>query len=218
MPAPILADNPKGMFDRIREDYQTHGRRVTNRALWGLLHYRFGIWAAYLRFAPLRWLLGKVYGAIGIVLPVFSGVFIDRQMVVGRRFHIVHPGMIALHPQATFGDDCGVMHNVTVGTNMTGGAPTIGNDVFIGCGAVILGDVKIGDGVRIAANSLVISDVPSGGMAMGVPAKVYPGRGHGSAAKKAQRDLYDRTAPSPMPVATPSLFRGVPNATDASAV
>ena len=169
------------MFDQIREDYQTHGRRLTHRAMWALLHYRFGIWAAYVRFAPLRWVLGKLYGAIGIVLPIFSGVYIDRRMVVGRRFHVIHPGMVLLHPEATFGDDCGVMHNVTIGTDTTGGAPTIGNDVFIGCGAVILGDVKIGDGVRIAANSLVISDVPSGAMAMGVPAKVYPGEEYGPA-------------------------------------
>ncbi|MDQ3440671.1 MAG: hypothetical protein M3478_10020, partial [Planctomycetota bacterium] len=85
-----------------------------------------------------------------------------------------------------------VMHNVTAGTNMTEGAPTIGNDVFIGCGAVILGDIKIGDGVRIAANSLVVSDVPSGAMAMGVPARVYAGRGHGPAAAEAQRVMNAR--------------------------
>ncbi len=60
---------------------------------------------------------------------------------------------------------------------MTEGAPTIGNDVFIGCGAVILGDIKIGDGVRVAANSLVVSDVPSGAMAMGVRQGCTPGGG-----------------------------------------
>ncbi len=85
------------MFEQIRDDYQTHGRRLTNGAMWAMLHYRFGIWAAYVRFAPLRWLLGKVYGAIGNVLPIFSGVFIDRRMVVGRRFNIIHAAMVLLH-------------------------------------------------------------------------------------------------------------------------
>ena len=51
------------------------------------------------------------------------------------------------------------------------GAPTIGNDVFIGAGAKIVGPIKIGDGAIIAPNSLVIADVPPGATAMGVPAK-----------------------------------------------
>ncbi len=183
------------MFERIREDYQTHGRRWSDRAMWALLHYRFGIWALHLRLKPARWICGKAYGALAIVMPMISGVSMDRRMVVGRRFRIIHAGMVGLHPQATFGDGCGVMHNVTIGTNMIGGAPTIGNDVFIGCGAVILGDIMIGDGVRIAANSLVISDVPPGAMAMGVPAKVYPGRGHGPAAAEAQRAMSGHMSP-----------------------
>jgi serine O-acetyltransferase len=216
------------MFAHIREDYQTHGRRFANRAMWAMLHYRFGIWAAYVRFAPLRWVLGKVYGVLQFLLPNFTGgVFIDRTMVVGRRFHIIHPAMVLLHPRATFGDDCGVMHNVTVGTNMDGGAPTIGNDVFIGCGAVVLGDIAIGDGVRIAANSLVIGDVPAGAMAMGVPARVYPGQGHGSAAEAARRAKQSRRGSAPAPEtafepsavpASASLFRGIGHGSDASHV
>jgi serine O-acetyltransferase len=218
------------MFDHVREDYQTHGRRLSNRALWAMLHYRFGIWAAYARFAPLRWLLGKVYGAVGLYLPLVTGIFIDRRMVVGRRFHIIHPAMVLLHPEATFGDDCGIMHNVTVGTNMTGTAPTIGNDVFIGCGATILGDVTIGDGVRIAANTLVIGDVPAGAMAMGVPARVYAGHGHGKAAEDARAasdpkrrqhepaapQVPQTPAPTIVPASTSATFRGAPRSSDAT--
>lgn len=91
--------------------------------MWAMLHYRFGIWALHLRFAPLRWACGKIYGVFQNVMPIFGGVSMDRRMVVGRRFHIVNAGMVGLHPRATFGDDCGVMHNVTVGINMVGGAP-----------------------------------------------------------------------------------------------
>ena len=206
------------MFEHVREDFRTHGRRLSDRGFWAMLHYRFGRWAMRLRPAPLRWVAGKAYGAVGVLLPIFSGVQIDRRMVVGKRFHIIHAGMIGLHPAARFGDDCGVMHNVTVGTNMTGGAPTIGNDVFIGCGAVILGEITIGDGVRIAANSLVVSDVPAGAMAMGVPAKVYPGRGHGKAAAEAQKALNVKLAgTSVAPSGTASEFRGTANASDIAA-
>jgi serine O-acetyltransferase len=50
-------------------------------------------------------------------------------------------------------------------------APVIGDDVFIGCNASVLGGVTIGAGARIADNSLVISDVPPGAIAIGVPAR-----------------------------------------------
>jgi len=113
-----------------------------------------------------------------------------------------------------------VMHNVTIGTNMTGGAPRIGNDVFIGCGATILGEITIGDGVRIASNSLVISDVPAGAMAMGVPAKVYPGRGHGRFADDAKAAMSAKlntpAAPTIVSPSTSASFRGVSNASDRS--
>ena len=69
------------------------------------------------------------------------------------------------------------MHNVTVGTNMDKpGCPQIGDDVFIGAGAVVVGNIKIGDGALIAANSLVFFDVPDDALAMGVPAVIYPGK------------------------------------------
>jgi serine O-acetyltransferase len=164
------------MFERIRHDYRVYGS-LRQRALWAMILYRFGQWAERQRFAPLRWVLGKVYGFCSIFAPIITGVAIDPSMKVGEKFHIVHPGMVVIHPDVVFGDRCGVMHNVTIGQNMNSGAPTFGNDVFIGAGAVVLGDIHIGDGARIASNSLVICDVPANALAMGVPAKVYPGMG-----------------------------------------
>jgi serine O-acetyltransferase len=57
---------------------------------------------------------------------------------------------------------------------MRGGVPRFGDGVFIGCHATVLGEITVGDGARIAANSLVVSDVPAGALAMGVPARIYP--------------------------------------------
>jgi serine O-acetyltransferase len=162
------------MFERIREDYAVHGRLLRERALWAMAVYRFGQWADRLRPAPLRWLFGKSYGVLIVFAPIVTGVYLDRRVRVGRGFHIVHAGGISFHPDVTFGERCGVMQNVTIGMNMRGGVPTIGDDVFIGAGAVILGEITIGAGARIAANSLVINDVPPGAVAMGVPAKIYP--------------------------------------------
>jgi serine O-acetyltransferase len=165
------------MFKHIRHDFSVHGRSWRNRAWWAMVLYRFGRWAQQQRFAPLRWLLGKIYGFCTIFSPIITGVAIDRSMIVGEFFHIVHPGMVVIHPGVVFGDRCGVMHNVTIGQNMNSDVPRIGNDVFIGAGAVVLGSIRIGDGAIIASNSLVISDVPANALAMGVPAKMYAGMG-----------------------------------------
>jgi serine O-acetyltransferase len=136
--------------------------------------YRFGVWSLHRRFPPWRWLTSKIYGVLKIFSELTTGVLIDRTTRIGKNFHIIHTGMVSIHPDVVIGDRCGIMHNVTLGTNMGDDVPTIGNDVFIGCGASILGKVTIGDGARIAANSLVITDVPPGAVAMGVPAKAIP--------------------------------------------
>lgn len=161
------------MFANVREDYQTHGRSLTNRAFWAMLTYRYGRWSLGWRNPVLRWVMGKTYGALYLVTEIATDVHIPCGVTLGHRFHIVHPdGSISIHPDTVIGDDVGVMHNVTIGTNMSNGVPVIGNNVFIGVGASILGGVTVGNGARIAANSLVISDVPAGAIAMGVPARM----------------------------------------------
>lgn len=167
------------MFDQLRNDYHRHGSTLLAPAFWTLAVYRFGRWSLRLRVAPLRWLMGKLYGLAFLWNEILTGNNLHREIEIGGDFHIIHSGSVRLHPQSVIGDRVGIMHNVTLGTNMERlGAPRIGNDVFIGCGAVILGDVTIGDGARIAANSLVLSDVPPGMTAIGVPARVmnYTGR------------------------------------------
>jgi serine O-acetyltransferase len=81
------------------------------------------------------------------------------------------------------------MHNVTIGTNMGAGAPVIGDDVFIGVNATVLGPIRVGDRVRIAANTAVTTDVPDDSIAVGSPAKIYrrltPFRAAGAKASEA---------------------------------
>jgi serine O-acetyltransferase len=141
-----------------------------------MIIYRYGAWSLTLTFKPWRYVNTAIYLVLNQIIGFATKVYIERSTKVGGDLHLVHATMIQIHPDARIGDRCGIMHNVTIGTNTyNSAAPVIGNDVFIGCGASILGAVEIGDDARIAANSLVISDVPSGAVAMGVPAKVIAG-------------------------------------------
>lgn len=145
---------------------------------WAIATYRLGNWFETLPH-PFRYLGGKVYGILLFWVELTTGIVLNREVRIGRDFHLVHSGNIKIHPGTVIGDRVGVMHDVTIGTTPErDGAPHIGNDVFIGAGAKILGPVEIGDRARIAANTLVISDVPADTTAIGVPAKIlrYTGR------------------------------------------
>jgi serine O-acetyltransferase len=93
----------------------------------------------------------------------------------------IGPGLFISHGQGTvlaaerIGANVHVQQGVTVGWDYRGDRlPRIGDDVFIGAGAKILGAVTIGDGARIGANAVVLGDVPAGRTAVGVPARVLP--------------------------------------------
>lgn len=84
---------------------------------------------------------------------------------------MTHPNGIVIHPAAKVGPNCLVFQQVTIG-NHRGGVPTIGGHVDIGAGAKIIGGITIGDHALIGVNAVVMSDVPPGGVAVGVPARV----------------------------------------------
>ena len=82
---------------------------------------------------------------------------------------------IVIGETAEVGDDVLLYHGVTLGgTGKDHGKrhPTIGNNVLIGCGAKVLGPFKVGDGARIASNSVVLTEVPENATAVGVPAQI----------------------------------------------
>lgn len=167
------------MFNQIHSDFKRHDRSMLNPALWAVLNYRLGVWSLNVRFVPLRWLTSKVYGLNMFFILITSGIRLNREAKIGSDFHLIHSGNTSIHPLSVIGDRCGIQQDVTIGTNMERhGAPVIGNDVFIGAGAKVLGPIKVGDGARVAANSLVITDVPPGATAIGVPARMmkYTGR------------------------------------------
>lgn len=171
--------NVRALVTELRKVYRRHGATLKNPALWAVAVYRFGTWSDELGDGIVGRVTSRVYGALFFGVGLTTGIVINREARIGADFHLVHWGNTKIHPKSVIGDRVGIMHDVTLGINMQrAGAPRIGNDVFIGAGAKILGPVTIGDGARVAANSLVISDVPAGTTAIGVPARVltYTGR------------------------------------------
>lgn len=163
------------MFETLREDYARHGRSLTDPGFVSLAIHRYGRWAWQRRNPLARWWANKLYGAMKLFILNVTKVWIPPQVTLGKDFHIIHAeGSLSIHPDVVIGDRCGVMHNVTIGTNMRGGAPVIGDDVFIGVNATVLGPIRIGDRVRIAANTAVTTNVPSDSVVVGSPARIYP--------------------------------------------
>lgn len=105
----------------------------------------------------------------------WTGIEIHPGAKIGRRFVIDHGMGIVIGETAEIGDDVLLYHGVTLGgTGKDQGKrhPTIGNNVLIGCGAKILGPFTVGDGARIAANSVVLQEVPPKATAVGIPAQI----------------------------------------------
>jgi serine O-acetyltransferase len=137
--------------------------------------YRFGRWV-YREDAPppLRPALKAAYLVVNKLLEATTEMFLDVQAEIGEGLYIGHSGGTHINNEAVIGKDCDIGHQVTIGTSAMGrkGAPVIGDSVYVGAGAKLIGKIRIGDGAKIAANSLVMSNVPSGATVMGVPARV----------------------------------------------
>ena len=104
-----------------------------------------------------------------------TGIEIHPGAKIGRRLVIDHGMGIVIGETAEIGDDCLLYHGVTLGgTGKDQGKrhPTIGNNVLISAGAKVLGPFKVGDNSRIAANAVVLSEVPPDATAVGIPAQI----------------------------------------------
>lgn len=159
------------MFDNIRKDYEMYPS-VLDPVLWVLLVYRFGRWVETIKIDILHRILDKTYWIIQRLVSTITTIDFPRGIVFGKKLHIIHPISIVIHPKTIIGDNVGIMHEVTIGSRGTYAAPVIGNNVFIGVGAKILGEITIGDNVDIGANSVVLTDVPPNSLVVGIPGRI----------------------------------------------
>lgn len=132
-----------------------------------LINYRLGRWflkSKYKKniFLPF-YLLCKF---VSRTLSFFLGCSIPFSCDLGRSLLFVH-GLhgVFISGKAKIGDNCTILHHVTIGSNIGScnkySAPIIGNNVFLGAGVRVIGDVKIGDNCMLGAGSLIVKDVPA---------------------------------------------------------
>ena len=124
----------------------------------------------------------------------WTGIEIHPGAKIGRRLVIDHGMGIVIGETAEIGDDCLLYHGVTLGgTGKDHGKrhPTLGNNVLVSTGAKVLGPFKVGDNARIAANAVVLSEVPDNATAVGAPAQIV--RVNGEKVKK-YADEIDQTS------------------------
>jgi serine O-acetyltransferase len=130
-------------------------------------------------------LLPRSLSALGRFL---TGVEIHPGAEIGRRFFIDHGTGVVIGETAKVGDDCVMFHNVTLGgTGKHTGKrhPTIGDEVFIGTGATLLGPITVGSRAKIGANCFIhMRDVPADCTVVGVPARIVKQNG-----QRVERDL-----------------------------
>ena len=178
------------MFDDFRADL---GRYVTvagdtvgplrmarvlleTQGVWALAAYRFGRWSNQRSPRSVRPLAKAAYLVAFKAVEILSGISLPQHADVGPGLYIGHFGGIIIHPDVVMGERCSISQGVTIGVlgGPRPGVPRIGNDVYIGAGAKVLGDITIGDGAIIGANAVVLRDVPPRATAVGIPARVLP--------------------------------------------
>lgn len=144
------------------------------QGFWALVIYRFGRWRYRVRPVPVRKFFSLLYKVSFKFIQIITGIELPCEVEIGKNFVIDHSGGIVISGYARFGDNCRIRNGVVVGIRRAGErkAPIIGNNVDVGAGAKLLGPIVIGDNVVIGANAVVIKDVPSNSIAVGVPAEV----------------------------------------------
>jgi len=188
------------MFKRLKEDIQTaFAKDPAARSVLEVLFCYPGLHAIWLhRIAHFFWrhkflFIGRFISHINRWI---TGIEIHPGAEIGRRFFIDHGMGIVIGETTEIGDDVLLFQGVVLGGRRFEKKkrhPTLGNNVVVGAGAVVLGPINIGDGAKIGAGSVILRDVPPGATAVGVPGKVKMGL-----SAKLEKDMEDGKLPDPI--------------------
>lgn len=160
---------------------------LKEQSIWAIWVYRFGRRIDRRSDGLRKRALTKIYWLMFLLVETLTVISISKSVTIGPGLRIWHFGNIFIHPEVVIGANCILRQGVTIGNRHNGGGvPTIGDDVEFGAYAQVLGAVRIGNGCKIGAMSLVLCDVPDGATAVGVPARIVPGEPRGAAAARSE--------------------------------
>lgn len=164
---------------KARWSYGGTSRREVLRALladgsFAMIMYRLMQASRRYRLAPLEMLFNKLN-------VVFGQCIIGRGAEFGPGFVLIHAQGVVINGSVHGGSHVYLEHQTTIGAER-GSSPTLGNHIFVGAGAKIVGSVHLGDHSKVGANAVVTKDVPDGATVVGIPARVVRSRGDDDAA------------------------------------
>lgn len=174
------------MFDMIRADIRRKREVYFSRNSWmsrnvyvyftpgvlAIVVYRFGRWIYLSKIPGLKQLLMLLYLPLKALIVICFGINLPVRGEIGKGF-VIHNFCGIFMPRSKIGENVTVHQGVTLGS-IPGKwkQPVVGDNVVIGAGAKVMGEITIGNNVVIGANSLVINDVPDNAVVVGVPARI----------------------------------------------
>lgn len=144
--------------------FNTMGMLYRHPSLRMMFWFRFARWCKRNRIPAVPGLMYQM---------IFHrfGAELRLDTPIGGGLYIAHPSGVVISPES-MGENCSVIAAVTIGMRNKYAFPKIGDRVFIGAGARVLGDITLGDDVQVGANSVVVKDTEAGSTVVGIPGRV----------------------------------------------
>ncbi len=161
----------------IHRPWRARVAAATEFGFMAIAVYRFGRMARRIRPRPLGLPFKIVYRVLNLFVEILFGISLSSNCRIGRGFYIGHFGGIVIH--GNLGEGCSIGQGVTIGSRGAGrsdGYPEIGDRVYLGAGAMVIGRVHVGSDVVVGANTVVVSDIQAGCRVVSAPVRILPPR------------------------------------------
>ncbi len=178
------------MFSNLQKDFNRCGDTnvsrlkefLFNTGMWAVVSFRFRRWIFELRLPKILKLpLNILSMMVQVSTEVLTSIQIPCSAKIGSGLYIAHSGYIVISSGAEIGSNCTLTQGVTIGHGGGGsqgeGSPHLGDRVYVGPGAAIIGPITVGDDALIGVGAIAIRPVPPCGVVVGNPARLISCRG-----------------------------------------
>ena len=168
------------MKDYIKHDLFRYMSSISKKSFlraYFIPGFRYTFWLRFCQWSKTN--ENKIFFFIGRYLlyhySIKYGIIIPYQTTIGKGLYIGHFSCIVINSNSIIGENVNISQGVTIGQKNGGsrnGSPIIGDKVYIGAGAKVIGNCQIGNNVVIGANCVVTKNINDGGVAVGIPMKI----------------------------------------------